>query len=167
MKNILSFIIEKLNPFNVWIMVGMPGSGKSTWVKNNLKKDINIVNQDSIRVELGIMKNIDQKRIGNEEQEKEVRQINFDRIDKLMHDRKDFVVDNTNIKVGYVQNLYDKLCKAGANVKIVILDTSKELCKERRKKDIPEKVIDDMYLGVQKVKDKFKDNKDTIITKGE
>jgi len=167
MKHILSFILEKLNPFNVWIMVGVPGSGKSTWIKNNLKKDINIVNQDSIRVELGIMKNINQKRIGNKEQEKEVRQINFDRIDKLIHDRKDFVIDNTNIKLGYVQNLYDKLRKAGANVKIVILDTNKELCKERRKKDMHEKVIDDMYLGVQKVKNKFKDNKDTIITKGE
>ena len=58
------------------------------------------------------------------------------------------------------QGLFRKL---GANVKIVIIDTPKEICKERRKDCIPEKVIDDMELGKNKVKNKFKNNKDTVI----
>ena len=33
MKNIISFLLEKLSEFNVWIMCGLPGSGKSTYIK--------------------------------------------------------------------------------------------------------------------------------------
>lgn len=165
MKLLNIFILEKLSSFNAYIMVGLPGSGKSTWIKNNLSKDIEIINQDSIRVELGIMDNINDKKIGDKEQEKKVREINFERIDRCIKDRKDFVIDNTNIKVGLVQNYYDKLKRIGCNVQIIIINTPKEICKERRNKDIPEKIIDDMNLGIQKVMQKFKNNKDTKIIK--
>ena len=40
MKNIISFILEKLSPFNVYIMVGLPGSGKSTYIKEELPKSL-------------------------------------------------------------------------------------------------------------------------------
>ena len=161
MKSIINYIKESLNifenqnPFNVWIMVGLPGSGKSTYIKEELPKNIEIVNQDSIRV--------NHKAIGDKEQEKEVTRINDERINELIRQRKDFVIDNTNIKTGRVENYYSKLNKAGANVKIVIIDTPKDVCKKRRNDCIPEKVIDDMELGINKVKKTFKDNKDTII----
>lgn len=163
MKNIISFILEKLSPFNVYIMVGLPGSGKSTWIKNNLPEDIEIINQDSIRIELGIMDNDEQKRIGNKEQEKEVSKINDERVEKLIKDRKDFVIDNTNVKAGRVENYYKRLKKAGANVKIILVDTDAKTCYDRRKKDIPENVINQMDMGVRKVKQQFKDNKDLQI----
>ena len=163
MKSITTYLFEKQNPFNVWIMVGLPGSGKSTYIKDKLPKNIEIINQDSIRVELGIMKDDVHKAIGNKEQEKEVTRINDERINELIKQRKDFIIDNTNIKVGRVENYYNKLNKAGANIKIIIIDTPKEICKDRRKENIPEKVIDDMQLGLDNVKKSFKDNKDTII----
>ena len=163
MKSLITYLFERQNPFNVWIMCGLPGSGKSTYIKEELPKSVNIISQDYIRQELGIMKDDEHKAIGNSEQEKEVRRINFDRIDNCINNRKDFVVDNTNIKSGYVQNLYDRLKKAGANVKIIIIDTPVNICKERRKNNIPEKVIDDMQLGIDKVKKKFSKNKDTEI----
>ena len=163
MKNIISFILEKLLPFNVYIMVGLPGSGKSTWIKNNLSKDIEIINQDAIRVELGIMDNVDDKKIGDKQQEKEVSKINDERVEKLIKDRKDFVIDNTNVKAGRVENYYNRLKKAGANVKIILVDTDAKTCYDRRKKDIPENVINQMDLGVQKVKKQFKDNEDLQI----
>lgn len=144
-------------------MVGLPGSGKSTYIKEKLPKSVNIISQDYIRQELGIMKDDEHKAIGNSEQEKEVTRICLERIDKEIEERHNFVIDNTNIKAGRVQNYYDKLKKANANVKIVIIDTPKDICKERRKEHIPEKVIDDMQLGLDKVKEKFKNNKDTII----
>ena len=111
------------------------------------------------------MKDDDHKAIGNSEQEKEVTRICLERIDKAIKDRRDFAIDNTNIKAGRVQNYYDKLKKANANVQIIIIDTPKEICKDRRKEHIPEKVIDDMQLGLDKVKEKFKNNKDTKIIK--
>ena len=163
MKSIITYLFEKQNPFNAWIMCGLPGSGKSTYIKEELPKNIEIINQDSIRVELGIMDNVEDKKIGNKEQEKEVSRICLERIDKAIKERKDFVIDNTNIKAGRVQNFYDKLKKANANVQIIIIDTPKEICKERRKNDIPEKVIDDMQLGIDKVKETFKNNEDTKI----
>ena len=163
MKNIISFLLEKLSEFNVWIMCGLPGSGKSTYIKEELPKNIEIINQDSIRVELGIMDNVEEKKLGNKKQEKEVSRICLERIDKAIKERKDFAIDNTNIKAGRVQNFYSKLKKVGANVQIIIIDTPKEICKERRKNDISEKVIDDMQLGIDKVKKNFKNNKDTKI----
>ena len=163
MKSIITYLFEKQNPFNVWIMCGLPGSGKSTYIKEELPKNIEIINQDSIRVELGIMDNVEEKKLGNKEQEKEVSRICLERIDKAIKERKDFVIDNTNVKAGRVKNYYDKLKKVGANVQIIIVDTPKEICKERRKNDIAEKVIDDMQLGIDKVKEKFKNNKDTKI----
>lgn len=167
MKNILLFISEKLSPFNVWIMVGLPGSGKSTWIDNNLNGNIEIVNQDAIRVELGIMKDIDHKKIGDRQQEKQVSKINDERIEELILNRKDFVIDNTNVKAGRVENYYRRLTKAGANVKIVIIDTPVETCIERRKDDIPKNVIEKMDAGVQKVKDQFGKDKNTIIVKND
>ncbi len=163
MKSIITYLFEKQNPFNAWIMCGLPGSGKSTYIKEELPKNIEIINQDSIRVELGIMDNVEEKKLGNKEQEKEVSRICLERIDKAIKERKDFVIDNTNVKVGRVKNYYDKLKKVGANVQIIIIDTPKEICKERRKNDIAEKVIDDMQLGIDKVKKTFKNNKDTKI----
>lgn len=163
MKSLITYMFEKQNPFNVWIMCGLPGSGKSTYIKEELPKNIEIINQDSIRVELGIMDNVEEKKLGNKEQEKEVTRICLERIDKTIKERKDFAIDNTNIKIGRVQNYYDKLKKANANIQIIIIDTPKEICKERRKEHIPEKVIDDMQLGLDEVKEKFKNNKDTKI----
>ena len=163
MKSLITYMFEKQNPFNVWIMCGLPGSGKSTYIKEELPKNIEIINQDSIRVELGIMDNVEEKKLGNKEQENEVTRICLERIDKAIKERKDFAIDNTNIKIGRVQNYYDKLKKANANIQIIIIDTPKEICKERRKEHIPEKVIDDMQLGLDEVKEKFKNNKDTKI----
>lgn len=163
MKSLITYMFEKQNPFNVWIMCGLPGSGKSTYIKEELPKNVEIINQDSIRVELGIMDNVEEKKLGDKEQEKEVTRICLERIDKAIKERKDFAIDNTNIKIGRVQNYYDKLKKANANIQIIIIDTPKEICKERRKEHIPEKVIDDMQLGLDEVKEKFKNNKDTKI----
>lgn len=37
----------------VYIMCGIPGSGKSTWISNNLDENIKIISRDIIRYKLG------------------------------------------------------------------------------------------------------------------
>ena len=164
MKSLRDFIIESLKPiFNCWIMVGIAGAGKSTWIKNNLPKGIKIVNQDQIRVDMGIMTNIDKKAIGSELEEQEVRKKNDQLINKYINSKTDFVIDNVNASYGRILNLYQRLKSIGANVKIVIVDTDVETCLSRRKEDIPEKIIRQMSMGIKKIKREFKNNKDCII----
>ena len=63
-----------------WIMLGVAGSGKSTWIKNNLGNEVKIISKDGIREELGIIKGT-KKAIGNKEQEDEVRRIQEKRME--------------------------------------------------------------------------------------
>ena len=62
-----------------WIMLGVAGSGKSTWIKENLGNGILVISKDQIREELGII-NSTRKAIGNREQEEEVTRIQKERM---------------------------------------------------------------------------------------
>jgi len=58
----------------VYFMVGLPGSGKSTYIKNNLPS-LPIVSRDIIRAELGFTKSVDQKRVLKPKEEEYVSQV--------------------------------------------------------------------------------------------
>ena len=129
-------------------MVGLPGSGKSTWIKENLHKDIEIISKDLIRQDLGIIKDQNIKAIGDKQQEKEVKRIYHQKLEDLLNKEKDFVIDNTNIghSLTHILNQIRKHNKkqnncisVGVNIK-----TPKEVCMKRRKNCIPKKVFDDM-----------------------
>ena len=159
MKSLIQYIYESKS-FICYIMIGLPGSGKSTWIKNNLPKNIEILSKDLIRQDLGIIKNQDVKAIGNQEQEKEVKNIYHNKLEELLEQGKDFVIDNTNIGSSLTHilnriNAHNKKsiskCKSiGVNIK-----TPLEVCKKRRDNCIPEKVYDQMLQNF-----KYLTNKD-------
>ena len=62
-------------------MIGIPGSGKSTWIEKNLSRNIRIISKDQIRIDLGIMKDT-RKAIGTKEEEEKVKDI----FDIQLHD---------------------------------------------------------------------------------
>jgi len=148
MKSLLNYILES-KTFKCYIMIGYPGSGKSTWIKNNLSKDVEILSKDLIRQDLGIIKDQNVKAIGNNEQEKEVKNIYHEKLEKLLKEGKDFVIDNTNIgstltnilnKIKYHNKTSINKCQSiGVNIKTPI-----EVCMKRRKNCIPEKVYTQM-----------------------
>ena len=39
---------------NVYVMIGLPGAGKDTWIANNLPEAHKVVCRDDIRAELGL-----------------------------------------------------------------------------------------------------------------
>ena len=47
----------------IYVMCGIPGSGKSTWIKNNLPKDILIISRDLIRATIGISESPEHKAV--------------------------------------------------------------------------------------------------------
>lgn len=144
MKDIKTYITESSNKVKVYLMVGIPGSGKSTWISNNLSKDIPVVSRDIIRVELGYVKSVDEKFVGTRDQENKVTEIENEYIEKYIKEKRDFVIDDTNTGK-YRAGLIDRLHSFGAHVIGINMNTSLETCIERRREQIPEKVMRDIY----------------------
>lgn len=122
----------------VWIMFGIPGSGKSTWIKNN-KPNLPVVSRDLIREKLGIQG----KYKGSPMFEYEVTLEHRKQTDKLLKDGKEFIIDDTNLG-SYTSSLFRYLRLNGASEIVgVIIKTPLEVCIKRRP-EIPEEVLKTM-----------------------
>lgn len=145
----------------VYLMVGIPGSGKSTWVANNISEnglrdtDYDIVSRDVIRHELGYTDK-DEKRALTFDKEREVT-VEFDkRLDEAIHNGKGYLyVDNTNLKAKYRKALVRKLA-GHADVTYVLMYTSFEVCCERRSGMVSEDVMRSMQ-------NTFECNRDELV----
>lgn len=99
----------------VYMMIGLPGAGKDTWIKNHLP-DTPCVSTDDIREELGIIKH-GEKGFGSIEQEKKVTNIANQRILEYVRNGQDVVINELNIKL-FHRNIIKKVL-SGFNVKWV------------------------------------------------
>lgn len=94
--------------FKVYVMIGLPGSGKSTKADEIYRENIDngpciIVSRDSIRAELGFCKP-GEKVVCTQEQEKEVSDRFNDRILEFIQDNPEggiIIIDNINLKSTY------------------------------------------------------------------
>lgn len=85
------------NEFIVFMMIGIPGSGKDTIIQKYLT-NIPTICRDDIRTEIGIE---GEKPMGNKEQEKRVTQIFEERMLEYCKQQQSFVINNTNLKKQY------------------------------------------------------------------
>ena len=95
--------IDKNEFFTVYMMVGLPGSGKDTLIKEYLN-GIPTICRDDIRTEIGIK---GEKPQGNKEQENQVTQIFEERMIENCKKKQSFVIDNTNLKKQYRKRFLD------------------------------------------------------------
>lgn len=94
-----------------YIMVGLPGSGKSTKAKEIAEKnDAVIISRDDIRVELGFCK-ADEKYLGSQEEENLVTDMFNSRLINNVKANKNVVIDNTNLKRKYRDGYKELLLK--------------------------------------------------------
>lgn len=143
MKNLIQYIKESKFKFTVYLMVGIPGSGKSTWCQEN-HPELDIVSRDKIRAELGYTKNEDEKAKLSWEQENKVTEKENEKIEKLASQGKDFIIDDTN--TGKFRNkLIKQLRSLGGKVIGVKMNTPVETCIKRRKGQIPEDIMREIY----------------------
>lgn len=125
--------------FVVYLMVGIPGSGKSTWIKENQPK-LPVVSRDIIRAKLGFTSSADEKVVLTSGQEHQVTTEEHFQIAKLCKKKQSFVIDDTNTG-RYRKDMISFLKGYGATVVGVNMDTPLEICINRRRGDIPESAM--------------------------
>lgn len=136
----------------VYLLHGLPGSGKSTWAKSN-HPDLPIVSRDIIRYELGYTNGPEEKARLNEGQESKVTIEENKRIQNLINQKKDFIIDDTNLRLKYRTPLIETLRKAGYYVVGVVFETPLNVCISRRTDQISPAVMKKLWKGMDKLKE--------------
>ena len=94
---------------NVYVMIGLPGAGKDTWIKANLPGIKCIACRDDVRIEVGLC-GPGEKYCGTQEEENLVTAIFNTRLQQYARSGEDIVINNTNIK-RWQRKQYKKLLR--------------------------------------------------------
>ena len=129
-----------------FIMLGCPGSGKSTYVA---KKGLPYVSRDQIRIDLGYCGE-NEKYLGTREEEDKVTKEHSKIMEELISKGQSFFIDDTNANPKYRGPLVERLRNSGYTVVGVRVCTPLSVCIKRRP-DIPAPVIRSMYQRVEEV----------------
>lgn len=127
-----------------FVMCGIPGAGKSTWVKEN-HPDLVMISRDIIRAELGHTANADEKAVLSNSIENEVTREEYSKIAKCVKQKRSFIVDDTNTNPKYRNNLIETLKSYGVYIVGVNVVTPLNICIERRAGQIPEIAMIKLY----------------------
>lgn len=133
--------------FRVYMMCGIPGSGKSTYIEEHLSK-YPYISRDAIRTEMGMTES-GKKAVGTPEQEREVTRREYAAIEKLCRQRKSFVVDDTFTKRKYRDQLRKFVERYTPYVEIIYMDTPLDVCIRRRRNDIGADIMKNIYSQME------------------
>lgn len=99
-KTSMNIFLPNKQKLDVYVLIGLPGAGKSTWIENSNIDNSVVISRDLIRVELGYCSD-GEKFIGTKEQEKIVTEV----FNKKMVDNallgKTLILDNMNNRKEY------------------------------------------------------------------
>lgn len=145
--------IEILPWPTIYIMVGIPGSGKSTWAREQAAdRSAVIVSRDAIR---GMLTGSDKKMAGSEDFEAMVTRIEEHAVESALWQHSNVILDATNLRVKDTIKRMDNAARSVLyphgpfpNIIPVRMDTPLLLCLERnaaREDPVPEHVIMRMH----------------------
>lgn len=132
-----SVFFKDKSEFEVYVFIGIPGSGKTTY-RSKLSA-LPIVCRDDIRTEIGIK---GEKPMGTKKQEDEVTRIQNERILNYARKKESFIIDATNLKWMYRDKF--KMMLAPYNPKIIYVYIEAPTFQDnlnRRKGQIPQDII--------------------------
>lgn len=102
-RKLLPWLYNNDNGKVAYIMIGLPGSGKNTYIDNVLLKkhpDAIQISRDDIRIKLGYC-NEGEKYIGTEEEERNVTHTFNEIFDEAVLDNKPIILNNIHLKEKY------------------------------------------------------------------
>lgn len=128
------------------LMVGVPGSGKSTLAARITAKGYIAINADRIRKELYGSE-------GDQGKPEDVFKIFFERLEALMGENQNIVVDNTNLNPAHREQILERARRHQYEIQLWVLDVPLEVCLERnrgRERAVDEEVLKNMYMSFQR-----------------
>ena len=141
--------MERKNKINVYVMIGLPGAGKDTWIANNLPETQKVACRDDIRAELGLC-NAGEKIVASRQQENLVTNIFNQKLKEYARAGEDIVINNINIKRKYRMDYKRVLSDFDVNwIYVVVEAPDLDTNKERRKGQIPPEVFDRMVASYE------------------
>ena len=139
---------------NLFILRGVPGSGKSTWVKEN-ELDSYTISADTLRLMYqSPVTNIDGTRTISQNHDNEVWKMVLNLMERRMQNGELIIVDATHYKSVLINKYKDLISKYRYRVYVVdFSDVSEEELKKRNKergfRAVPEEVIDKMLAAIK------------------
>jgi predicted kinase len=146
-----------MNKPKAYLMVGLPGSGKSTWIKNSLPDYIPVISRDIIRHKFGFTKSVDQKAVLSKDKEDVVTDYEMGMIHNYLANGVDIVIDDINTG-RYRKNMINFLRDNGAEVIGVRMNTTFDTCVKRRDGQISADVMDKINKNMIPLADDEVDN---------
>ena len=138
----VSDIDQTTELFDVIIMCGLAGSGKSTFIKDNYPK-LPVISRDVMRYEMGLTSSPDEKIIARPDQEKKITKMMNDRIIELCKAGQSFVIDNMNLRYIYRQAVLKMVLPYNARITLAYVEAPDvETCIKRREGQIPAEEYD-------------------------
>lgn len=134
-----------------YVLIGLPGAGKNTWIEKNLSMVDNLANisRDDIRVELGYCKP-DEKYLGTDEEEKNVTKVYDEKLAFALKNNKCIVLNNVHLRKKYREITVNQLRSAGFEVIYVYIEApTLEFNYQRRNGQIKEDRIKAMALSYE------------------
>ena len=128
----------------MYMVIGAPGCGKSTYIKNHLKENEMVISRDKIRFSL--LKDTDEYF----SKEKEVYNEFIKQINAAIADNKDFYVDQTSLNAAARDKLFNQLIKKPDKIIGIYFTTPLDIILQRNAQRtgralVPENVVINMY----------------------
>jgi len=139
---------------NITLLTGLPSSGKSTYIKNNIKDEVVISRDNTMmdyisKIDDNMNYNQAWKYLTENDLHKEIDKLVQKKFQKAVKDRENIIIDMTNLSIKSRRKWLHSIPK-DYHKKSIIFCTSLEIIKQRASERKGKFIHDNVYLGMMR-----------------